>query len=154
MLVAFPPTVAEFLTGATKPEAFTSIDPATLEQVLGAEADRCVVVALSDRATFPILQIDEGFRDCIFNRAARRLMGSRGYNRDAGADEEIVKLAEDADKYLEMCAPGTDGKRVTPLYVDSKANTVIDGVRVTSSTNADGWAQGRLGRQLRRGGCC
>lgn len=152
MLVAFPPTVAQFMASVTKPEAFESISLETREQVLAAEADRCAVIALSDRATFPLLQIDEGFRDCIFNRAARRLMGSRGYNRDAGADEEIVKLAADADAFLLLCAPGSEGKRVTPLYVDSKANTVIDGVLIRSEATADAWTRRRSA--VVRGRCC
>jgi len=146
VLVAFPPTVDRFMRSCTKPEAFESIDIETREQILGAEADRCTVVALSDRATFPILEIDQGFEDCIFARCGRRLMGSRGYDRSAGADEEIVKLAADADAYLLLCAPGADGKRATPLYRDSKANAVVDGVRVVSATTADSWA-------LRRGRC-
>lgn len=155
-LVAFPPTVDRFMRACTKPEAFESIELATREQVLLAEADRCAVLALSDRATFPILKIDQGFEDAIFSVTARRLMASRGYDRQAGADEEIVKQAERADAYLTLSAPGLDGKRITPLYEDSKNNAVIDGVLVRSSPTADGWAQGRHSRFSRRraGGCC
>lgn len=155
-LVDFPPTVERFMRACVKPEAFESIEITTREQVLLAEADRCAVLALSDRATFPILKVDQGFEDAIFSVTARRLMGSRGYNRDAGADEEIVKQADRADAYLTLAAPGLDGKRITPLYEDSNSNTVIDGVLVRSSATADAWAQGRRGgRPIRRaGGCC
>jgi len=146
-LVPFPPTSSSFLASTTKPEAFTSIDPTTIDQVLREESDRAAEMALSDRATFPILQISEGFRGAIFGRVGWRLMGVRGFNRDAGADKEIETLKGDADAYLAACGPGGpggDGKRITPQYVDSRQNTVTDGVSVDGHAVSDWYARSRM----------
>jgi hypothetical protein len=148
--VPFPPASASFLAACSKPEAFIGnpsapgIPTSTIDQVLRAEADRAQALALSDRSTLPILQVDEGFQDAVFACAARRLMAFRGYNRQAGADDELVELAKRADAYLDACAPGaggTNGKRLTPIFVDSAQNLVRDGVRVTSHHTADWFAQ-------------
>lgn len=145
MLVAWPPTRARFLLGCTKPEAFERIDAATVDQVLSSRATRCVQIALSDRDGIDVgavvTQIDDGFEGIVFALAARDLMGSRGYNRAAGADEEIVKLAEEARADLLLMAPGPDGKRVTPLYVLSSARERQDSLRVSSRQRADDWAR-------------
>jgi hypothetical protein len=146
-LVTFPPSRDAFPASTTKPEAFASIDPTTIDQVLREEADRAAEMALSDRATFPILQISEGFQGAIFGRVGWRLMGVRGYNRDAGADKEIETLKSDADAYLAACVPGGpggDGKRITPQFVDSRQNTVVDGVSVDGHANSDWYARSRM----------
>lgn len=151
MLVAWPPTIApltpsglaasRFLSGTTKPEAFTQIAPATVAQVLGAQASLAVQVALSDRIPVGsvVTQADDGFENLVFQLAARQLMGARGYNREAGADSEIVKLAEGANAILMMMAPGdngANGKRVSPLYTlatPTGGAAVVDGVKVWSN---------------------
>jgi hypothetical protein len=150
MLVAWPPTISpltpaglaasRFIAGVTKPEAFTSIAATSVAQVLSAQASLAVQIALSDRIPVGsvVVQVDDGLENIVFMLSARQLMGSRGYNRDAGADDEIVKLAEGANAILMMMAPGdngANGKRVTPLYVlatPSGGAPVVDGVKVTS----------------------
>ena len=145
MLVAWPPTRDRFLRGIVKPEAFQQIDAATVDQVLSARATRCVQTALSDRDGIDVgavvLQMDDGFEQIVFAMAARDLIGSRGYDRAAGADAEIVKLAEEARADLLMMAPGAEGKRVTPLYVLSAARPRQDSLRVNSARRADDWAR-------------
>jgi hypothetical protein len=149
VLVPFPPTSDRFLAACPKPEAFTGnpsanppvpgIPTATIDQVLSACADEAAAVAMSDRYTPPLLMVDEGFEAAVFGIAARRLMGFRGYNPKAGADQEVVEQATRADAYFRACAPGPDGKRITPLFVDSKQNKVQDSIRVTSHRAADSW---------------
>jgi hypothetical protein len=145
MLVAWPPTVARFLTACPKPEAFTTIQTATLAQVLGARASRSVQRALSDRdgigVSDRVVQMDDGFESIVFALAARDLMGERGYDRNAGADEEIVRLSDQAQRELDEMAPGAGGKRVTPNYVLDAAVARQDSVRVRSHRRADAWAR-------------
>ena len=145
MLVAWPPTPARFLLGCPKPEAFASIAQATIAQVLGARATRSVQIALSDRDGIDVgsavVQMDDGFESIVFALTARDLMSSRGYNRDAGADDEIVKLAEEARADLLMMAPGAGGKRVSPQYVLATAVPRQDSVRISSHARADAWAR-------------
>lgn len=164
MLVTFPPTFApltpqglaasRFILGCTKPEAFTSIDPVTVAQVISARASRCVQIALSDRDGIDVgavvTQIDDGFEQVIFALAARDLMSVRGYDKDAGADAEIVKLAEEAREDLMMMAPGAGGKRVTPHYVLSDQRTRQDSVRINSRERSDDWARSPMDPRYRR----
>lgn len=153
MLVAWPPPSTRFLAGCPKPEAFASIAPATVAQVLSARATRSVQIALSDRdgidVSSGVVQMDDGFESIVFALTARDLMGSRGYNRDAGADDEIVKLADEARDDLLMMAPGAGGKRVTPQYVLAASVPRQDSVRISSQERSDDWARSRHG-PLRR----
>lgn len=148
-LLAFPPTNVGFLAACSKPEAFTGnvsavgIALTTIDQVLRQHADEAVAVALSDRYTPPLLQVDEGFIGNIYALAARTLMAFNGYDRQAGADDEIVEMAKRADTYFAMCGSGAAGKRVTPLFIDSQQNIVQDGVKVMSNRTADSWARSR-----------
>jgi hypothetical protein len=135
MLVPVPPSAATFRGCCVKPEAFAAIPDATVAQILRQESDGAAAEAFGDRATLPILEWDEGVEGHVIARAARRLMSFRGYNRQAGADEEIVEQAKRADAFISLCGPGkggADGKRITPQFVDSAANQVKDGVRVMS----------------------
>jgi hypothetical protein len=155
VLVPWPPTISpltpqglaasRFMLGVTKPEAFATIAPATVAQVLGARATRCVQIALSDRDGIDVggavVQMDDGFEAIVYALAARDLMGSRGYNRDEGADKEIMGLAEEARADLMMMAPGTGGKRVTPQYVLAAAVPRQDSVRVNSRERSDDWTR-------------
>jgi hypothetical protein len=143
-LVPFPPTSATFLALCAKPEAFAGMQASgAIDSSLRAEGDRAVTVALSDRIPVGavVTQVDEGFQLAVIQCAARTLMGSRGYNRQAGADEEIVKLAERADAYIDSMGPGaggTDGKRVTPGYIiGGSTPPVVDAIVVTSHKHAD-----------------
>ncbi len=86
--------------------------------------------------------MDDGFESIVFALTARDLMGSRGYNRDAGGDDEIAKLADQAREDLMMMAPGAGGKRVTPQYVLAAARPRADSVYVNSRARADDWARG------------
>lgn len=150
-LVPFPPTSARFLAACSKPEAFMgnpSANPpvpgiplSTIDQVLAACADEAAAVALSDRYTPPLLQVDEGFEANVFALAARRLMGHRNFNPKADPDNEIVDLAKRADEYFAACGPTAGGKRLTPLFVDSKQNAVQDSIRVVSNPAADTWTR-------------
>ena len=145
-LVSVPPTSATFLAACTKPEAFTGnpsgvpavpgIPPATIDQVLRRRADQVAAMIFGDYATLPIIQWDEGVEAAVCALAARTLMGFRGYNRQAGADEEIVKLAEEAQVFVDGAAAGAGGKRYHPLFVDSRSNVPQDSVRVTSYATA------------------
>ncbi len=145
MLVAWPPTRERFLLGCVKPEAFEPIDQATVNQVLSARATRSIQIALSDRDGIDVgaivLQVDDGFEGLVFALAARDLMGARGYDRAAGADAEIVKLAEESRADLLMMAPGAGGKRVTPLYVLATQRERQDSLRVNSAKRSDAWAR-------------
>jgi len=145
VLVAWPPTRERFLLGCVKPEAFQQIDPITVGQVISARATRCVQIALSDRDGIDVgavvSQMDDGFEQIVFALAARDLMGSRGYDRAAGADEEVVKLAEEARADLLMMAPGAEGKRTTPRYVLTAERARQDSLRVNSQPRADAWAR-------------
>jgi len=164
MLVPWPPTVSpltpqglaasRFLLGCPKPEALASIAPTTVAQVLSARASRCVQMALSDRdgidVSAVVTHMDDGFEAIVFALAARDLMGARGYNKDAGADDEIVKLAEEAREDLLMMAPGAGGKRVTPQYVLAAERQRQDSVRINSQETADAWALSKTDPRRRR----
>jgi hypothetical protein len=144
-LVPFPPTNAGFLAQCAKPEAFTGntqapgIALATIDQVLRQEADRAVAIAVQDTYTPPILQIDEGFVGAIYGAAGRVLMTFRGYNRQAGADDEIVEAGKRADAYFDLCQK----KQARPILVDSSQNHVRDSVRVSSHREADWFTRPR-----------
>ncbi len=147
-LYVVPPTAARFRAMCPKPEAFAQILDATIDLFLEQGADE-LMSALGDRGTLPALEWDAGCDGAVRALAARGLMGNRGYNRQAGADEEIVKLAERADGFLDRCRPGaggTNGKRENPRVIFSDEK-VIDGVIVSSHRAADWWA-----RPVRR--CC
>lgn len=156
-LVPWPPTSTRFLAACAKPEAFTGnpggipsvpgIPLATIDQKLSSRASRCVNIALSDRigaaGVASITHMDDGFEDIVFALTARDLMASRGYNRDAGADSEIVRLADDAKAELLLMAPGEDGangKRVTPQYTLAATVAPQDSVYVRSALCSDEWA--------------
>lgn len=154
-LVPVPPTSASFLASSAKPEAFTGnpsasppvpgIPLATIDQALRQESDAAQAEAFGDRATLPILQWDEGMEGHVFARAARRLMSHRNFNPKAGADAELVENAKRADTFIEACgpgAPGGSGKRITPMFVDSKQNQPTDGVTITSHRDSDWYARG------------
>ncbi len=149
-LVPYPPTSADFLASVTKPETFTGnpggsppvpgIPLATIDKVLRQEADRAVAVALSDRSTPPILQIDEGFCAEVIAVTARRLLAYRGWikaGQPVEGDSEYVALAERADLYFRSCGPSAEGKRITPQFIDSAQQRVTDGVRVSSWRTPD-----------------
>lgn len=151
-LVAFPPTYADLIASCSKPDAVAGnpsaagIPQATAEKVLRQEADAAVVEALSDRigADATVLTIDEGFAGHIIARALRRLMAYRGYDREAGADDEIVKQAERADEYVKACSPGAQGKRITPRYTLDTSVRAEDRVRIVSHESSDWWARSRF----------
>lgn len=116
-----------------------------MNQVLSARASRSIQIALSDRDGIDVgavvTQVDDGFEGIVFALAARDLMGSRGYDRAAGADAEIIKLAEEAKADLLMMAPGAGGKRVTPLYTLADQRPRQDSIRINSARRADAWAR-------------
>ncbi len=147
-LYAVPPTAARFRTMCPKPEAFAQIPDATIDLFLEQSADE-LQSALGDRGTLPALEWDASCDGAARALAARGLMGNRGYNRQAGADEEIVKLAERADAFLDRCRPGaggTNGKRENPRVIFSDTS-IIDAPIVSGNRSADWWTK-------RRGGCC
>jgi hypothetical protein len=150
-LVPFPPTNVAFLAACSKPEAFIGnasapgIPLSTIDQVLREVSDDAAALAFSDRRTLPLLQVDEGFQGLVFAIAGRRLMSTRGYNRQAGADEELVEMAKRADERLGMCGPGAGGKRITYVVVDSAQNVVQDSIRIISNASADWWARNPMG---------
>jgi hypothetical protein len=151
-LYDFPLTAARFLAACSKPDAFTpGIATDTITLVCSQESDR-VASALGDRATLPLLQWDGALEGAAIARAGRRLMAYRGYNKTAGADNEIVAMAKDADDYLSRLRPGTaaPGKSENPLFVDSASNEPRDAIKVISSQTSDGWT--RRGACARR--CC
>lgn len=157
MLVPWPPTISpltpaglassRFIAAVVKPEAFTSIMAATVAQKLSEQASLATQMALSDRdgidVSSLVVQMDDGFEGLVFKLAARELIGSRGYDRAAAADEEVVKLADRAWEVLLMMAPGAGGKRVTPQYVLAAAVARQDSVRVNSQERSDDWARRR-----------
>lgn len=151
-LVPFPPTYADLIDSCSKPEAISGnpsapgIPQATVEKVLRQEADAAIVEALSDRIgpDAVVLTVDEGFSGHIIARALRRLMAYRGYNRQAGADDEIVEQAKRADSYIVSCspsAPGGEGKRITPRYTTSAQVRSEDRIRIVTHQSADWWAR-------------
>jgi hypothetical protein len=128
-----------------KPAAFAEIPDATIDLFAEQHADE-LAAALGDRATLPILQWDGACDGNVRALMARSLMGHRGYNRQAGTDEEIGKLADRADAFLDRCRPGkagADGKRENPRFIDSAQNAPRDAIRVTSSRRSDDWARPR-----------
>lgn len=131
------PTRADFLARCAKPECFSGIDTAIVDAVLADETDSCAAY-YGDRATLPLVEVDGGFVRAVVRRAALELMSSRGFNRQAGADGEIVKSAERATAWLE----GVAAKEIHPHYVDSTPNVADDGPLAATSTTSDAWTQG------------
>jgi len=150
-LYPVPPTAVRFRAMCPKPEAFASIDDATIDLFAEQHADE-LMSALGDRATLPILQWDAGCDGAVRALMARSLMGNRGYNRQAGADEEIVKLAERADAFLARCRPSGDenGKTENPRFVDSHSNIPLDAPSVQSNERSDDFIN--RGNRVVRGG--
>ena len=138
------PTVARFRLMSPKPAAFEAIPDDTIALFLD-QASGELQSALGDRGELPVLQWDASCDGAARALAARGLMGMRGYNRQAGADEEIVKLAERADDFLDRCRPGAggaNGKRENPRVVFTSGD-VIDAPRVTSHARSDWWTNPR-----------
>lgn len=130
------PTRTTFLESCPKPEAFEGIDVAVVARVLGQQTD-VVASYYGDRATLPLIEVDGGFDDAVCAKAARKLMASRGYNRQAGADEEIVALAKEATEWCKEVA----GKTVHPHFVDSTPGIADDGPIGSSSAKSDAWTR-------------
>lgn len=131
------PTRADFLARCFKPECFSGIDPAIVDAALADETDACAAY-YGDRATLPLVTVDGGFVRAVVRRAALELMSSRGFNRQAGADSEIVKSAERATEWLQ----GVAAKEIHPYYVDSKPSDAEDGPLGASSRTSDAWTRG------------
>ncbi|MEI8257395.1 MAG: phage protein Gp36 family protein [Deltaproteobacteria bacterium] len=131
------PTRAEFLLRCVKPEAFEDIDPAIVDACLADETDTCAAY-YGDRATLPLLKVDGGFIKAVCRRASLELMASRGYNRQAGADDEIAKAFERATAWLE----GVSAKEIHPYYEDSKPYDAEDGPIGATSKTSDAWTRG------------
>lgn len=136
-LYDFPLTAERFLSACSKPDAFSGIATDTITLVCSQESDR-VASALGDRATLPILQWDGALDGAAFARSARRLMTYRGYRKDAGADNEIVGMAKDADDFLARLRPGTSapGKSENPMFVDSGSNRPRDSIFITAGASS------------------
>lgn len=133
--------VARFRLRAPKPEAFATIADDTIALHLEEGYD-AVGSALGDRATLPLLQVDARLDGAAMRLACRTLMADRGYNRDAGTDDEIAKLAEMAEAFLARCRPSGDanGKTENPRYIDSGGNQPLDAPFFTSAQGAPGGA--------------
>jgi hypothetical protein len=139
------PTYAAYMAGCPFPEAFSGIAQSTVELVLARKTD-LLVSALGDRAKAPIISWDGACDDCVCALAARTLMGYRGYDSSAGNDAEIVKLAEEAEKFRQSII----GKTEHPVFVDSHLGYVPDAPRISSSATSDAWVTAR--RRASR--CC
>lgn len=130
-------TRADFLARCSKPEAFSGIDATIVDTVLADETDAAAAY-YGDRATLPLVEVDGGFYKAVSRRAALELMSSRGFNRQAGADSEIVKASERATEWLVAVA----AKEVHPRYVDSKPEDAEDGPIAGTSRLSDAWTRG------------
>ena len=124
------------LLRCAKPEAFEDIDPSIVAACLTDETDTCAAY-YGDRATLPLLAVDGGFTKAVCRRAALELMSSRGFNRSAGADDEISKAFDRATAWLE----GVAAKEIHPFYIDSKPHDAEDGPIGASSKNSDDWTR-------------
>ena len=132
------PSYAEFLAAVAKPDAFDSIAQATVEGVLSLVTDE-VVTAFGDRATPPILSWDGSCVLAVVKKAARVLMGHRGFKRQQGSDDEYIALAKEADDWLELVAQ----KRRHPTFTDSTNGLRPETPLITGERTADAWAKSR-----------
>lgn len=129
------PTVAYFRRRAVVPAAFASIPD---QDVLD-----CLEDATDHAASFTgkhtgktIVEWDRSFQRAIIAIACFELMTHRGFKKDQGADNAIVKRADDAEAWLKMVASG----EVEP-FVDDGANYDADGPRGGSSEKSDAWTE-------------
>lgn len=129
-------TRAAFLLRCAKPECFSGIDTTIVDAVLEDETDACAAY-YGDRATLPLVEVDGGFLKAVSRRAQLELMSSRGFNRQAGADAEIVKASERATAWLE----GVAAKEIHPYYVDSTPGLADDGPLAASSSTSDAFTR-------------
>ncbi len=127
------PSKAEFLLRCAKPDAFIAVSDDAINTALEDETD----VAASyygDRATLPLLTVDGAFTKAVCKLAARTLMGSRGYKKDAGADGEFIAQAKDAEAWLVLVSE----KKVHPTFTDSSSD-VEDAPLLKTSAKSDTW---------------
>lgn len=139
------PTYAAFLARCSFPEAFSGIAQATIEGVLQDNADY-VAAAFGDRAILPILTWDGSCDRAVRHLTFRDLMACEGYNSNAGADVEIINLAEEAKAFRQ----GIIGKTEHPMFTDSHSGAVPDAPRILSSATSDAWVTSRRSRRR----CC
>ena len=106
--------------------------------------------ALGDRATPPLVQWDGALDGKCRAIAYRDWMNERGRNRQAGADDSIDAVADQARAYLQRLRPGLpDGKSENPFFVDSGGNAPRDAPGIKSSRDADDFIGLRSGRRTR-----
>jgi hypothetical protein len=141
--------IARLRAAAPKPETIPSgaaVD-ASLALKL-AEIIGDVASALGDRATPPLLQWDAALDGKCRAIAYRDWLDTRGRQRQAGVDDSIDKVADDARAYLARLRPSKDGdgKTENPRFVDSAGNVPRDAPYVGSSSRSDAWIERRGSR--------
>ena len=146
--------VARLRASCPKPETIPleSAKPGTdaslalkLAEIIGDIAS-----ALGDRATPPLLQWDAALDGKCRSITYRDWMNERGRNRQAGADDSIDAVADQARAYLQRLRPGLpDGKSENPWYVDSGGNAPRDAPGIKRSPEADAFIRLRSGRLTR-----
>lgn len=128
------PSKADFLLRIAKPEAFASISDSAIDTALSDEADACAAY-YGNRATLPLTEVDGGFTRAVCARAGLSLMAYRGFNRQAGADKEIVEASARATAWLEQVRDGS----LNPYFVDSSESVQEDAPLFGTSEKSDFW---------------
>lgn len=137
------PTVEYFRARAVLPESFVDIPDQTILDCLEDTTDYAASFT-GKHTSRDIVAWDRGFQRAIIAIACFELMTHRGFKKDQGADNAIVKRADDAEAWLAKVASG----EVEP-FVDDGANYDEDGPRAGRSERSDDWTRYQTGC----GGC-
>lgn len=133
--------VARLRVKAPKPEALANYPDTSIALHL-VEAIGDITSALGDRLGpgVSLLQWDGALDGKCIAIATRAVYNSRGRNRQAGADDGIDQVADQALAYLARCRPGgdTNGKTESPIYVAGTAEIGDRGL-FRSSPRSDSW---------------
>lgn len=131
------------LTKFCRAQAFASFDDAQQQAALDA-ASALADGYLRSRFTLPVVTQSQDLVRAVCNIAAYDLITQRGYNPDAGADDNWRLRYEDALAWLDKVAKGTvspalaDSSTSPPPFVEQLGSS--DGVpTVISSPQQRGW---------------
>jgi len=129
------PTVEYFRRRAVRPAAFETIPDQDVLDCLEDTTDFAASFT-GKHTSRVIVNWDRGFTLAIIAIASFDLMTHRGFKKDQGADNAIVKRADDARTWLAKV-----GTAEVEPFVDDGASYDEDGALGSSSEKSDEWTE-------------
>lgn len=126
-------TVAEFKASGLPDKALINVETAVVQAALDRATG--IMVGYFARYTLPLLEWDEGIKQCCIDLATRIVMRRRGFNPSSGADAVIEQGGIEAEKYL----LNVSMQRINPRVRDSGAPANSVSAPQVQSRPPKGW---------------